>query len=613
MKRVREIQDVYCGSGSWLCRAALGVLLLSCTHALAMDDPCSVASSDRVYHPRPLLRLGSLDGCGSPWTRTFMQEAWYASAFAGADQLGVIAINAHGQIVGTRLVQNGGMCVPRPFIWLPVAAYGLNAGSHDLMSLAGALDGIRGYALDITDEGLVVGGSGGIPEVTELDVNESPCRATAWRLAASLAAPTVQAIDLDPIATTPFRWSIAVAAEPAAGVQPLEIVGTGAQICDEFRINARFRLTGAAASVITHAQPENFINEDFVTGLRSWACDVANGIDPVGGFDQPSMIPLSSYPDCDPLGTSSTACEFPYWCGVQFVGSGLAQFRRDPTVRFPGGQITGVRSISHQGGIVAGFVESQLGPCGQQGALWEHAVPGLARVLPTPLGTLQATAQRWRRMPSGCGTDVVLGWSTRSEPAEGVVWSRDANAAQWEFCGWNANLLMPALQPDDGFEILQMYEVNDFGEMTVIVKDTASSLAMQGYYLAILGKAGDFNHDWRVGAPDLSMLLNVWGLPQHMEYDLAPNGVVDAADLANLLNLWSQDSRVALHLPRGGGFCLPEIAEAAPASAGLEVALTAFGYNCCEDFRASVPTLDEPCLNAMCETMSSIIQFFGEE
>ncbi len=75
----------------------------------------------------------------------------------------------------------------------------------------------------------------------------------------------------------------------------------------------------------------------------------------------------------------------------------------------------------------------------------------------------------------------------------------------------------------------------------------------------------------------------------------------------------ANSSRVALHLPRGGGFCLPEIAEAAPASAGLEVALTAFGYDCCEDFRASVPTLEESCLNAMCETMSSIIQFFGEE
>ena len=608
MKRVREIQDVYCVSGRWLCRAALGVLLLSCTHALGMDDPCPVAGSDRVYHPRPLLRLGSLDGCGSPWTRTFMQEAWYASALAGADQLGVIAINAHGQIVGTRLIQNGGTCVPRPFIWLPVAAYGLNAGSHDLMSLAGALDGIRGYALDITDEGLVVGGTGGIPEVTD-----STCRATAWQLAASLAVPDVQAIDLDPIATTPFRWSIAVAAEPFAGMEPPRIVGAGAHICDWFRINARFNPMGAAASIITDVQPDNYVDASFLTGLRSWACDIVNGADPIGGFDRPSQNTFSRYPDCDPFEFEPVACALPYWCGAQFHENGIDPFRRDAILPLSTGQITGLRSISHEGGVTSGFVESHMVDCPQQGALWEYALPGHARALFLPLGLDGATAQRWRQMPSGCGTEVVLGWSTKSEPAHGVVWSRDVDATPWDFCGWRADLLMPILPGDDGYEILQMYEINDYGEMIVIVRDAAGSDETEGYYLAVLGKAGDFNHDWRVGAPDLSMLLNVWGSTQHMELDLNHSGVVDSEDLAILLNLWSEDLRVPLHLPHGGDFCLPAVAIAAPPCAGLELALTAFGYDCCEDFRASVPTLDEPCLNAMCETMSAIIQFVGEE
>ena len=602
----------FCFGGiGWLTLVSFGTSLAMGEPAVALQTspPCPSENVARVYHPRPVLRLGSLNGCGTQQFPTFMRDAWYASALAGADQLGVISMNAHGQIVGTFLVQDGVGCVPRPFIWLPVGAYGLAAGAHDLMSyVVGTSASTPGYALDLTDDGLVVGGSGGIPEVTG-----STCRATAWRLHTSAAMPHIEMIDLDPIATTPFRWSIAVAAEPFPDLKPVEIVGTGAKICDGFRTNAKFRLTGAAASTITDAQPSNFFNSYFVNGLRSWACDVVNGMAPVGSFDMPSPMSLAEHPPCPLDGPTIFGCAFPYWCGAQFYGSGLVEFRRDAT--FPhsisDGQITGVRSISQEGGMVAGFVEPHLGTCGQQGALWPYSEPGHARKLPSPNGFPGATAQRWRHMPSGCGTDVVLGWSTKYEPALGIIWSRCAGATDWDFCGWKAGSLTPS--GTEGFEILQMYEINELGEVIVIVRDDVSAPSARGYYLAVFGKAGDFNHDWRIGAPDLSMLFNVWGSTQHMEQDLDQNGVVDALDLAILLQMWSDTERVPLRLPCGGTFCLPEIARAAPPCAGLELALAAFGYDCCADFRASVPTMDGPCLNAMCETMSAIIQFVGEE
>lgn len=69
-------------------------------------------SPPRIYHPRPLVKFGGLDDCtvGSA-TVPFAKAAWYAAGGAGSDHLGVLAVNIHGEIVGTYLV-GAEFCLP---------------------------------------------------------------------------------------------------------------------------------------------------------------------------------------------------------------------------------------------------------------------------------------------------------------------------------------------------------------------------------------------------------------------------------------------------------------------------------------------------------------------
>ena len=73
MKRVREIQDVYCVSGRWLCRAALGVLLLSCTHAVQ-----PVEGSIAWYGEKGLWEAAA----GATTTIDFETDTWYTAIYA---------------------------------------------------------------------------------------------------------------------------------------------------------------------------------------------------------------------------------------------------------------------------------------------------------------------------------------------------------------------------------------------------------------------------------------------------------------------------------------------------------------------------------------------------
>jgi hypothetical protein len=92
---------------------------------MARAQSCPPESPPRLYHPRPLVKLGELDSCGTGLD-TFDRAAWYAGELAGADQLGVLAVNIHGEIVGTYLGDSG--CLPRPFVYLPNATTGGRRG-----------------------------------------------------------------------------------------------------------------------------------------------------------------------------------------------------------------------------------------------------------------------------------------------------------------------------------------------------------------------------------------------------------------------------------------------------------------------------------------------------
>ena len=595
---------------------------------LACGQVCTQVAPDKIYHPRPIFRLGPLDGCetGEP-PQEFMQDAWYASTLAGSDQLGVLAMNVHGEVVGTYIATLEDGCIPRPFVWLPNDAYGLLAGVYDLLTLTGSGAAEIGYAWDITDSGLVVGGRGGIA-----DTDGSLCRATSWNLQSLPQSTTFQATDLDTSPLTPFLWSMALAAEPFADpLELLDIVGVGGQRCSDFRMNAAFNPATMSGSVISILQPAGSMYYPFVNGLRNWACDIANLTSPVGAFDWPSVDALGSFPGtppCQAVGGNPMSCEMPFQCGVAFPwvpipkNRPFRQFRRNvfvtPSTLIPD-QITGVRSISHwqssvlEDNVVAGLVKLLDDTCPRLPALWEYAIPGVSHELPLPSGITQATAQRWREMPNGCGTDVVVGWNADgTELPNGVVWSRCMSGGPWDFCVWTADGLQFTTPPlrGAGYNVMQVYEVKDTGEMLVIVRDTVSAPSAQGYYLAELGLVCDGDGDLLVGAADLSFVLAAWGSTSSMGQDFDHDGIIGASDLAVLLGQWGT---TGLRLACGGDFCISEeLPGIDDAPESLRTALEAFGVDCASHFCAAARDMDGALLHCTCETMHAIINAVEE-
>jgi len=589
---------------------------------MARAQSCPPESPPRLYHPRPLVKLGGLDSCGNGLD-TFDRAAWYAGKLAGADQLGVLAVNIHGEIVGTYLGGTG--CLPRPFVYLPNANYGRAAGMHDLISCAGGSSETIGYAWDITDDGLVVGGVGGRPD----SLGSGTCRAVAWDLANGCTATA-----LDSNASTPLLWSIAIAAEPFADPgETLDIVGVGAEHCSTLRAGAAFELGTGVASLLDDgggpAPSTDPIWASYIAGARNWACDIANLTSPVGGFDTPVRMRVQGIEDCESIEQlPSGVCANPFECGFAFkwVPTGFngfkREYRRDPAATDPNDQVTGVRSISHLAStdtaildhLVSGYVRVPGGsPCRDLPALWTYGAPATAHLLPLPADIPDATAQRWRQAPIGCGTDVVVGWQMNKFLCRGVVWSRCADSGAWDFCVNAADELTPQGDVPNGFDILQIYEVFDTGEMLAIVRDDISCVGSRGYHAAILGLAGDFNRDWAIGSPDLAALLSAWGSTNSMELDLSQDGVVNSADLSILLSLWTGSARRALALPCGGEFCLPdsESLRDAPPEALIH-ALAAFGFGSVDAFRAAALELDEAQVEFTCHLMHCFMQAYSE-
>ena len=590
---------------------------------------CPPESPLQYYHPRPLVKLGGLDDFNSCGTGldTFDAAAWYAGARAGSDHLGVLATNIHGEIVGTYVSGSG--CLPRPFVYLPSARYGKPAGLHDLNDCTGGATDMIGYAWDITDDGLVVGGAGGRQD----PLSGGACRAIAWDLAAGCTTT-----DLDSSSSSPFLWSMAIAAEPFADTgETLDIVGVGAVVCPTLRAGAAFDLATGNASILDDGGgPLASVDPtwiSYVQGARNWACDIANLTSPVGGFDTPVPIPIEAIEDCEPIEQLPFGvCANPFTCGFAYkwvpaaLNSLRREYRRDPTVGDPSDQVTGARSISHFSStaagvldhVVSGFVREPGGsPCHDLPALWGYGVPATAQLLPLPTSIADATAQRWRQASVEYGTDVAVGWQMNDVLCRGVVWSRCPDSGVWDFCVHAADELTPQGDIATGFDILQIYEVSDTGEILAIVRDDISDAGSRGYHAAILGLAGDFNHDWAVGSPDLAILLSSWGSTSSMELDLSQDGVVNGADMTSLIDLWTGSASRALSLTCGAAFCLPDSASSIQSAQGapseaLTLALAAVGFDSLDAFRAAAPAFAAAQLESTCHLMHCFMRANSE-
>jgi hypothetical protein len=164
-----------------------------------------------------------------------------------------------------------------------------------------------------------------------------------------------------------------------------------------------------------------------------------------------------------------------------------------------------------------------------------------------------------------------------------------------------------------------MYEVLDSGEMVVLVEDYAIGSSANGVYLAIFGLAGDFDRDWRLGSPDLAIMLGAWSATNAMEIDLNGDGVVGPADLSILLGRWTGTVRQPLELPCSGEFCLPE--ESSESMAGgenldlpeIEGVLQLFGYSNLQEFIDAASGWNDAEAASSCDNIRAALVAAGGE
>ncbi len=574
------------------------------------------------YHPRPLAWIGDLDGSEECWYASILSpSAPEVNPFSPGDGLGVASMSAGGEIVGTYLTVVQGVKVPRPFIWLPQSHYGLDAGFHDLLSVyyppPNEHPEVIGYAWDISDAGIVVGGKGGHPDTTE------GCRATAW----DLGSMTEVALDSG---STSLTWSIALAIEPVSDVDaPIEIVGTGGFACATWRRPLRFEIGENPGALPFANPPPSADDPSHIQALRKWACDVTNGalLHPVGSVDTPAPEAVSA---CTLPGPGSTGCEIAMLAGVAFHADVPVWFRLayDSDEDAMNAQATGVRSITGipdpdpeeppSTAIVAGYVYQVSGlACVRAGSLWHYPSDLLtAEVLP-PVAGYTSMAQRWRDL--ACGTEVVLGWTAEAigEDVRGLVWDRCPTGG-----GICANALKDLALLEGRNEVpLQLYDILETGEIVGLARhlQQGHSSLPDGIYLAIFTLRGDFDHDGRINASDLAILLGAWGQTDEIEIDISDHatdqgtsaGIIDAADMALLLGFWSGDDQVPLELPCSGEFCPPGTGppgESMTAGQPLELPLAAFGFSSIGEFVAWGSSADLDSLQSVCTAMAWIMQ-----
>lgn len=116
---------------------------------------CPPESPPRLYHPRPLVKLGGLGEC-SAVLNSFDKAAWYAGSEAGSDQLGVLGVNVHGENVGTEIASS-------------VSAEGSRGHYAAILGLAGDFN--RDWAVGSPDLAMLLSSWGSTTSM-ELDLSQ---------------------------------------------------------------------------------------------------------------------------------------------------------------------------------------------------------------------------------------------------------------------------------------------------------------------------------------------------------------------------------------------------------------------------------------------------------
>ena len=371
--------------------------LLATSLAGAQGDPdaaCCAGESgfEARYSIRSIVRLTSTSqGTGT------VEDLWYGD---GTDsRLGVLSMNSHGEVVGTMHAQvelADGMLawMPHPFVWLPAPAYGLGSGLHDLMEG----EPIAGYALDISDTGIIVGGAG--EAFQPPDTGFGP-RASLWDLRDSLAsgtiAPPTRIDGTGEVAGDTSGWSVATAVEGTheSDAWP-RIVGAWAPRCpNESLESSRTESVEFVRVSDGHWDMHNLAvgeldalpEENVYFSVDEWSVDIAGpGFHPIGHVSTPHDTEGSCIPG---LGVEN--CGLPFVAGLHLAGTVAESWTlRTELTGDPQHEATSVRSStgsSDVDSVVSGLYweyeasggTSLVSPCVRKPMLWRCC--GLRRLV----------------------------------------------------------------------------------------------------------------------------------------------------------------------------------------------------------------------------------------
>ena len=586
--------------------------MLSATSiALAQCPPSATGRPWRVF---PLMDAPTTVSVGGK----NYSVPYFAKPYATSNGPCTIAINDDLIVVGTYMRVVGDAAVPRPFVWLWKSQFGLTSGFHDLLDLIpGTSTSEPGFANDITNSGLVVGGRGG-------PIEDPALYAFAWSLPGFSIGGASFAKPLDTQSNSAISWSMAIAVEKHGGISPRIVGIAGQPACPTYWWPADYLITSTVPCVYTTVpQPPD---DDFALAPNAshmiHFTDVAVGEQPVMNFEFASEDPANT---CSPDPRSFDGCESTFIVGAQFASVGAPIWLRFDSTPPPAQAViekrpSSVRGISSDGLAVGSITKYvNLTNCRRLPALWDDpAAPVEMAVtpdLPVPFPYTEATIEGLSE-PLSCPVRRLVGWSLFSGE-HGIIWDRcpdSGNPATW--CTYviddlNGNPISPTRQA---------FDVNSMGFIAVLVDGWAQvgnppTSCVAGDFVGVIIPRSDLNFDRQVNGADLGILLGAWGSASPCVISLADingDGAVLGADLTLLLGDWSSGGPVIPLWPCSADGC-PQMAEASAGFSGgsLSMGLEALGFTSVDEFIEWSEGASVEDLQAVGAMLFELTAFFG--
>jgi len=301
--------------------------------------------------------------------------------------------------------------------------------------------------------------------------------------------------------------------------------------------------------------------------------------------------------------------------------------RRDATGGGPEEtQVTTARAIDEVGFVVGCYHLPLAGnSCSYYPSYWDNPTGGVAYVSPIPPlpvpGTANATTEGTLYF-SSCDRHRIVGWELDPVSPFAIVWDQ-CDDGSW-CVHYIDDLSVSSTQissPQGTIAARKAYETNSLGHTVVVVDGTAllprgGCATTPSRCVGVVTAVQDLNGDFRVSAPDLSLLLGAWGATAACAVDgadLDESGTVDATDLAIPLGAWST-TPVPIPWPCSAFGECGEMAVASytPLSQeGIALAIALLGFGSMEEFVEWGSTADLETLGSVGETILAIANDYG--